>query len=201
MSRTVPTATPAAVAALVLRRALERPATLGTGRLVCIDGPAGSGKTTLADAVVTAGRAHGRVALVHMDDVYEGWHGLDEAVERVATEVVRPLRAALPGAYRRYDWHAGHLAERRVVEPVDLLVMEGVGSGATAYADATTVLAWVEAPRDLRLQRGLDRDGEQVRGEWLAWMRAEEALHARERTRERADVHVDGTGLAAPVLT
>jgi uridine kinase len=193
-----PGAAPAAVADLVVRRALERPATLGRGRLICVDGPAGSGKTTLADAVAAAAARAGTVDLVHMDDVYEGWHGLDDALPRVARDLVEPLRAGRPGRYRRYDWHARRLAETRTVEPVDVLVLEGVGSGAAADPAAITTLVWVEAPRDLRLRRGLERDGEALRAEWLAWMADEERVHAREQTRARADLLVDGTGALPP---
>lgn len=192
---------PAAVADLVVRRTLARPPTLGAGRLVCIDGPAGSGKTTLADAVVAAAGAHGSVALVHMDDVYEGWHGLAGAVERLASDVVDPLRHGRAGGYRRYDWHAGRLAEHHEVTPVDLLVVEGVGSGGSGFADAITTLVWVWAPRELRLRRGLARDGESLRARWLDWLADEQAHFARERTGERADVLVDGTGVADPVLS
>ena len=44
-------ASPSEVAGVVVDLALRRPPTLGDGRLVCIDGPAGSGKTTLAAEV------------------------------------------------------------------------------------------------------------------------------------------------------
>ena len=44
---------------------------LGRTRLVCVDGPAGSGKTTLADRLVTA--LGPGAAVVHMDDLYAGW--------------------------------------------------------------------------------------------------------------------------------
>jgi uridine kinase len=118
----------------------------------------------------------------------------------VAREVVAPLRAGRPGRYRRYDWLRGEFAEEHVVEPVDVLVLEGVGSGGSAFADAVTTLVWVDAPPDLRLQRGLARDGEALRQEWLTWMADEARLHARERTRERADVLVDGTGATPPVV-
>ena len=43
--------TPEAAATRVVQHTLARPPTLGAGRLVCVDGPAGSGKTSLADAV------------------------------------------------------------------------------------------------------------------------------------------------------
>ena len=168
--------------------------TLGSGRLVCVDGPAGSGKTTLAAALDRRLRAtDGAPArLVHLDDVYPGWAGLAEGMRIVATSVVAPLRAGRPGRYRRYDWHAGRFAEERVVPPGGVLILEGVGAGAAVYADAVTLLVWVDTPPDARLTRGLARDGEAMRDEWLAWQKQEEAMFVRERTRERADVVVDG---------
>ncbi len=53
---------------------------------------------------------------------------------------------------------------------------------------------WVEAPDDVRLRRGLDRDGEDQRDHWLAWMAAEREHYRRNATRERADVVLDGWG-------
>ncbi|MGH3588040.1 MAG: hypothetical protein ACRDQ0_17165, partial [Pseudonocardia sp.] len=96
----------------------------------------------------------------------------------------------------RYDWHREAFAEWHTVEPVDLLILEGCGSGAAAYDDAITSLVWVEAPRDLRVERGIARDGAEVLANWLDWMDSEDALFTRERTRERSDVVVDGTGEA-----
>jgi uridine kinase len=190
----------ASVADQVLAATLARPATLGSGRLVCVDGPAGSGKTTLATALAERAADHGSVALVHMDDLLEGWRGLPGALPRVDRDLVDPLRAGRPGSYRRYDWEAAKFAETRVVDPVDLLVLEGVGSGGSAYDDATTILVWVEVPRELRVTRGLERDGEQVREHWLTWMADEDLVHSQERTRDRADILVDGTGATGPVV-
>jgi dephospho-CoA kinase len=96
------------------------------------------------------------------------------------------------GSYRRYDWVAGHFAEEVVVEPVPLLVLEGVGSGAARFAPLVTVLVWIEAPHDLRMERGVARDGDTFAPHWERWARDENALFAREHTRERADVLVDG---------
>jgi len=52
---------------------------------------------------------------------------------------------------------------------------------------------WVEAPAPLRLERGIARDGEALRAEWQRWMVVETDHFAREGTRARADVLVDGT--------
>ena len=50
--------------------------------------------------------------------------------------------------------------------PRPLLVLEGVGSGRPRVADLVTVLVWVEAPHDVRLARGLERDGDDVAPHW-----------------------------------
>jgi uridine kinase len=177
-------------ARIVLDLVLSRPPTLGRGRLVCIDGPAGSGKTTLATALEALADDG---VVVHMDDLYEGWGGLATVGEQLAT-LLLPLAAGSPGHYRRWDWHASGWAETVVVDPGPLLVVEGVGSASAAYAALATVVVWVEAPADLRARRGRARDGDAVVEHWEQWTRDEEALFARERTRERADVVLDGSG-------
>jgi uridine kinase len=180
---------PGPVVALTLRR----PARLGATRLVCVDGPAGSGKTTFAAALVEALQQEGLgTSLVHMDDVYDGWGGLRHAGPLLLREVVGPLARGTAGHYHRYDWLSDRYAEAHEVPPVDVLVVEGVGSAHLGYADRVSVLVWVEAPDDVRLRRGLARDGEELRERWLRWMAEEAALHADERTRDRADVLVDG---------
>ena len=76
--------------------------------------------------------------------------------------------------------------------PAPLLVLEGVGSGSASVAELITVLAWVEVPYDLRMARGLERGGIGVADNWRQWAVDEQDLFARERTRERADIVVDG---------
>jgi hypothetical protein len=58
----------------------------------------------------------------------------------------------------------------------------------------------VTAPSDLRLARGVARDGEHLREQWLQWRRDEEVHFAIEETQQRADMVVDGTGLEGPLL-
>nr|WP_246284039.1 4-amino-4-deoxy-L-arabinose transferase [Nocardioides perillae] len=162
--------------------------------MVCVDGPAGSGKTTLAAALDTAARAVGlTTGVVHGDDLLAGWSGLPGLAGSLATALA-PLAEGRPGAYRRRDWVADRWAEEVAVPVVDLLVVEGVGSGTPLLDGWRSVLVWVEAPRDLRLARGLARDGEAFAPHWEAWARDEEAVQSADRTRERADVLVDGTG-------
>ena len=179
----------------VVELAVGRAPTLGAGRLVCVDGPAGSGKTTWAagiaggfDRLNHRGGAH----VVHLDDLYAGWSGLAE-VDAQLSGLLLPLAEGRSGSYRRYDWPTERYAEQVVVEPVPLLVLEGVGAGSSRFAGLVTVLVWVEAPREVRMRRGLDRDGEAFAPHWEQWASDEAALFARERTRDRADLVVDST--------
>jgi uridine kinase len=166
------------------------PPRLGRTRLVCIDGPAGSGKTTFAARLAAA--LDGDVAVVHMDDVYAGWT-LDGAADRLTACVLRPLAEVRPGAYHRYDWHAERFDEDETAVPVpDVLVVEGCGSCPRSVDAWATLRIWVEAPPALRLARGLARDGEHVAEHWGRWQREEAALFDAEDTRARADVRVDG---------
>jgi uridine kinase len=179
----------------VLALLAERAATLGEGRLVCLDGPAGSGKTTLADAVAAGFdelHQQGAARVLHMDDLYPGWSGLPHVDEQL-DGLLTPLGEGRPGSYRRYDWVAGEFAETVDVPPTPLLVLEGVGSGASRFAPLQTVLVWIEAPHDLRMRRGIARDGEALAPHWEQWAEDENDLFTREQTRERADLRVDGT--------
>jgi uridine kinase len=183
----------ARTAAVVVAWVLAAEPTLGKGRLVCVDGPAGAGKTTVADELVAAlDEAGVTVQLVHMDDVYGGWSGLETGIATFAESVVTPLRVGQPGHYRRYDWGRSTYAEEHEVAPCDVLVVEGVGAGSTAYDEAITCLLWVDTPRELRLARSIARDGEAMRDRLLAWRLEEDNLFDRERTELRADLVIDG---------
>ena len=161
---------------------------LGRTRLVCLEGRAGAGKTTLAEAIA-AGYA-GTAAVVHMDDLYEGWTGLPRVAARVRDELLPPLRARRAATIRRWDWAIDRLGPRLTVPVVDALLLEGVGSYSRAYDDDVSILVWVDAPDPVRRARALGRDGDVFVPYWDQWAADEELVHARERTRERADLVV-----------
>ncbi len=176
---------------------MSRSPTLAEARLVCIDGPAGSGKTTLA---ARWPRWPPALRSCTWTTCTPGGPASSTRSPTSSTAILLPLAEGRRGAYRRFDWHADAFAETHIVEPGPLLVLEGVGSGTSAHAALRTVLVWVEAPRDLRVDRGVERGGETVRGRWGAWEVAEQRVFDRERTRSHADVRVDGTGEVEPVV-
>jgi uridine kinase len=170
------------------------PARLGRTRLISVDGPAGSGKSSLAGRIAARAEARGLHTLVlHMDDLYDGWNGAVRGFGLLRDHVLKRLADGREGRYRRYDWNLGAYAELHVVPvTLDLLIVEGVTS-ADRDADAWQSLrVWIETTNEIRLERGIARDGEALRDHWLDWMRWERDHFAVENTRGRADVIVDG---------
>lgn len=166
----------------------------GSTTVVAVDGPAGSGKTTLAARLAAL---LDDAPVVHMDDLYPGWDGLAAAAVTLTEQVLAPLGAGRAARYRRWDWHASRYAEWVPVPAAPVLIVEGCGSGSTPGAGYLALLLWVEAPHDVRQARGFERDGDGFRPYWERWARQEAALFTVERTRERADLRID-TASAVP---
>ncbi|NMR20560.1 AAA family ATPase [Cellulomonas fimi] len=171
----------------VAAEVLSRDPRLGPVRLVCVDGPAGSGKTTFAGLLAERLGAE----VVHTDDLLDGWGDLEGMWPRLEEWVLAPLAAGRPGRYRRYDWGIARFAEWHDVPAAPVLVLEGCGSARRAVAPSAALCVWVEADPAVRRARGLDRDGEAVLPHWADWTADEDRHFAAERTRERADVLVD----------
>jgi uridine kinase len=175
-------------------RVVASPPRLGGTRLVCVDGPAGSGKTTFAGRLAAAVGAE--AVVLHIEDLYAGWT-LTGAVARLAAGVLRPLAEGRPGAFAPYDWVAGRFSPALVeVPPTPVLVVEGCGSSPRAVDPWAGLRIWVEAPAELRVARGLARDGDAMASEWRRWQSTEAAEFARQDTRARADLRVDGAATA-----
>lgn len=153
--------------------------------LVGIGGHGGAGKTTLARLIPGA-------QVVSTDEFWDG-EGFDLA--RLAQEVVTPLSKGRTARFLSYDWAARALRGSRTVEPEGIVVIEGVCALHRMLRDAYAVRVWVEAPPEVRLARGLARDGEEARSTWVdVWMPSEERYVERDDPIACAHVVVSGLG-------
>jgi uridine kinase len=155
--------------------------------VVAIDGFGGAGKSTLAARIAD----ELSVTVVHTDD-FSSWDNPIDWWPRLLEQVLLPLSHNEVARYQRYDWDARELAEWIVVTPGGLVVLEGVTASRLAFRPYLSLTIWVDSPADLRLARGLQRDGAEMRGLWLAWMAAENEWAAHENPQARADLTISG---------
>ena len=163
--------------------------------VVALDGPSGAGKTWLADAV---GARLPDAAVVHLDDLYPGWDGLDAVVPLLVDHVLRPLAADRPVAVPTWKWSLGQPGPPRVLPSLGpprpaMVLVEGAGAGARATAPYLVGLIWLEAAEPIRRGRALARDGDVYGPHWSGWALQETGHFAREGTRARADLVLDST--------
>ena len=160
----------------------------GPLRLVGVDGCGGSGKTTFAARLSAAG---GGWPVVHTDDFAS--HDVPlEWWPRMLAQVIEPLSRNESATFRPYDWVRRQLGPPTHVDPADVVIIEGVGATREAWRARLTMSIWIDAPRQVRLARGIERDGEQLREFWLQWMDEEDRYVAEEDPRSHADLVVDG---------
>jgi para-aminobenzoate synthetase len=169
------------------RLVASRQPACGSTTVIAVDGPSGSGKTRLADGLA---RAYG-AAVLHLDDMYPGWHGLEATPPMVRTGVLDRVAVDEIGEVSRWDWDANRPGRLIRVPPTPLLILDGVGSGARLLRPFISVLIWVDAPLDVRKRRALERDAGVYEPFWDTWAEQEARHFAAEETRGHADVVVN----------
>jgi adenylate kinase family enzyme len=175
----------------VLADVLQRDAA-GTGiRLVGVDGPSGSGKSALAARLA----ARASAPVVEIDD-FVSWSDFAGWWPRFERQVLTPLVSGADARYQVRDWvndeYGASLDGWKTAAWAPLMILEGVTCTRLAAAKRLAYTIWVEAPEDLRLRRGLERDGTDHRQLWLTWMAEEREFFAADGTRARADLRVTG---------
>ncbi|HEX3908714.1 MAG TPA: aminodeoxychorismate synthase [Mycobacteriales bacterium] len=158
-------------------------------RLVAVDGCGGAGKSTLAARL--AADLDG-APILRTDD-FASWDNSLDWWPRMLVEAIQPLANGAAARFQRYDWEASRLGGEVVVEPAPVVIIEGVSASRVEWAHMLSFAIWVETPRDVRLRRGLQRDGAAALPLWEQWMADEADYVARDRPDVRADVVVDGT--------
>lgn len=173
--------------------------------IILVDGRTGSGKTTFAGELQNRLFQKGESAprVIHMDDLYEGWDGLQAGVDYLIRQILAPLARREGASWQEYDWTAtdpatpGKIGARsgtwREFRGGTPLIIEGVGSLSRVAAEQADVTVWLEADQEVRQNRIASRnaagDGD---GSWFAMWSAQEAdFYAREKSDEIADLVID----------
>ena len=124
------------------------------------------------------------------DAVLAPWKNIE--VSRLLQEVLQLLNAGASGSYRRYDWGRDALAERRVVPAGGIVLVEGVYALMRPLTDYYHCKVWMDCPRELRLARGLARDGQAALAQWRdQWMPAEDRYASTQRPMDDIDLVLD----------
>ncbi|GGJ93532.1 hypothetical protein GCM10010123_24230 [Pilimelia anulata] len=168
------------------------PPRLGAGtRLICIDGPSGTGKTTLAGRLAGAlsGRFDQPAPVVSTDDLLAGWADQFTFWSRLERQVLAPLRAGVAGSYRPYDWAAGQFRDEPVDVPVTgVVIVEGVSAARAAIRPEATLTILADAPAAVRQARARGRDDPATHAALERWWRAEDAWFAADGTAAAVDL-------------
>jgi uridine kinase len=156
--------------------------------VISIDGPAGSGKSTLAGEIARAFAGTYSIEVIHLDELYNGWaNALSDELFAKLVGLIKSQNANETADLAIFDWALNSYAGFRQVKPVELLIIEGVGSCNELLRDELTTSIWLDIEQSIGLARVLERDGEEIRGDMVNWQKMESEYFARDLTRERAD--------------
>lgn len=162
----------------------------GESIVITIDGPAGSGKTTLAKELSSVLDS---CYTVHMDDLYEGW---DSTLNLKLTAKLKTILSNVKNENRirftPFDWLESKFGSQVDVAAPKYLIIEGVGSGQSSVREFVSLSLWIEVSPDLGLERVIKRDGPLVAEFMPAFIVAQNAHFEKEATKKSADYRVSG---------
>ena len=160
--------------------------------VITIDGPAGSGKTTLAKELSSL---LGSCYTIHMDDLYEGWNST------LTPKLTSKLQAILEGVATQnqirffpFNWLENRIDTEIQLPAPKYLILEGVGSGQSAIRDFISLSLWIEVLPDIGLERVIKRDGPGVAQFMPAFVVAQDIHFEKEDTKKSADYRLSGQG-------
>ena len=160
--------------------------------VITIDGPAGSGKTTLAKEFASVLDS---CYTIHMDDLYEGWDST------LTPELTKKLQVILKGVktenqirFVPFNWLQNNFSSKVELPAPKYLIIEGVGSGQIAIRDYVSLSLWIEVLPDIGLERVIKRDGPAVAQFMPAFIVAQDIHFEKEATKKSADYRLSGQG-------
>ena len=118
-------------------------------------------------------------------------HGADETIDYSTEDLRERLKAVTNG--RGVDV---------VVDPVEVVLVDGVGSGSRASRAVADLVVWLDAPERVRHARAMARDGEAYAPHWSRWAAQEDDYVAMEDPQAGAHLVLPtaGAGAVPPTL-
>jgi uridine kinase len=163
----------------------------GQTKIVVIDGPAGSGKTTLAKSL--SGLLE-NCPIIHMDEIYEGWeNALSPKTSQDLVEwIINPLLEDKSIEYLKYDWHLEQRIEKVVINNSKVMIIEGVGASVSEISKHACLKLWIEVNEETGINRVLTRDGLQIQEQMKKWQSQESKFFIENNSKENSDIWIDG---------
>ncbi len=170
---------------------------------VALDGPCGSGKTTLAGEL--GQRYHTQP--ISMDDFFLppalrtperlAQPGGNVHYERFLSEVLKPLETGKPFSYGRFDCQSGRV-EPCACEPGPVMVIEGSYSHHPAFEESygrlRVMRVFLDMSPDEQLRRLAARDPAKLEAFQTRWIPLEKTYFEAYDRRNQADMVLSGEG-------
>ena len=156
--------------------------------IIAIDGPAGAGKTTLAQTISLALSPQISTTVIHMDELYPGWEkALGVELTQTLTWLTQSHKAKKPLKYSSFNWATNEFNASHVVDSTQLLILEGVGSAQRSIEDSLVTSIWLDLDPQIGFQRVIERDGSIITAEMTKWLAMQEQHFVVDQTKERCE--------------
>jgi uridine kinase len=156
--------------------------------IVLIDGRAGSGKSTSAEALQQQLFRDGESAprVIHMDNIFEGWDGLALGSDYMVRFILQPLARQETASWQDWSWVKNQRSSWREFSGGTPLIVEGCGSLTERSKEHADISIWLEASEETRRERWIQRERHLEKFDF--WAAQELDFYAREKSQSLADL-------------
>jgi len=156
--------------------------------ILLIDGRAGSGKSTFAEALQKQLFRDGESAprVIHMDNIFEGWEGLALGSDYLVRFILQPLARRETASWQDWSWVKNQRSSWREFSGGTPLIVEGCGSLSERSKEHADIAIWLEASEETRRERWIQRERHLDKFDF--WAAQELDFYAREKSQSLADL-------------
>ena len=167
-------------------------------QLCAIDGPGGSGKSSLARKIL---EHYPHIKVVSMDSFYLPEKNYRLAViaknydlARLEHEVLAPAKLGDPISYQSFDWKKGAISPKKIQIPAGVpIVVEGIYSLEMKLREYYDFSIFVDADRETLIRRAVSAVSTEIPTWVEKWLPAEEVYLESQAPKEFATLKLDGT--------